>query len=93
MPSVALPKSGLFRLMRVLFSRYGCAPSWKRLSHKGQFLGICIRLQYLRVDAMRTAPVLDDATRRVASVSLAQMAPALAWFISCNVDALGVRKK
>lgn len=49
--------------------------------------------EYVRVDKMRTTPVLDDATRGVASVSLAQMAPALAWFIGCNVDALGPGKK
>ncbi|MGV7240921.1 hypothetical protein [Caballeronia sp. M23-90] len=45
--------------------------------------------EYVRMDKLRTAPVLDDAARRVASVSLAQMAPALAWFIGCNVDVLG----
>jgi hypothetical protein len=42
---------------------------------------------------MRTAPVLDDATLQVASVSLINMAPALAWFVGCNVDGLGTRKK
>ncbi|MDB5786961.1 MAG: hypothetical protein JWQ50_6876, partial [Caballeronia mineralivorans] len=46
-----------------------------------------------RVDKMRTAPLLDDATLRVASVSLTNMAPALAWFVGCNVDGLGTRKK
>ena len=45
--------------------------------------------EYVRMDKLRTAPVLDDAARRVASVSLAQMAPALAWYIGCNVDVLG----
>jgi hypothetical protein len=49
--------------------------------------------EYVRVDKMRTAPVLDDATLQVASVSLTNMAPALAWFVGCNVDALGTRKK
>ena len=34
--------------------------------------------EYVRVDKTRAAPVLDDATLRVASVSLAKMAPALA---------------
>jgi hypothetical protein len=49
--------------------------------------------EYVRADKMRTAPILDDATLRVASVSLINMAPALAWFVGCNVDALGTRKK
>jgi hypothetical protein len=49
--------------------------------------------EYVRVDKMRTAPVLDDVTLRVASASLTNMAPALAWFVGCNVDALGTRKK
>jgi hypothetical protein len=49
--------------------------------------------EYVRVDKMRTAPLLDDATLRVASVSLTNMAPALAWFVGCNVDGLGTRKK
>ena len=49
--------------------------------------------EYVRVDKMRTAPVLDDATLQVASVSLTNMAPALAWFVGCNVDTLGTRKK
>jgi hypothetical protein len=48
---------------------------------------------YVRVDKMRTAPVLDDVTLRLASVSLANMAPALAWFVGCNVDGQGARKK
>ena len=34
--------------------------------------------EYVRVDKTRAAPVLDDATLRVASVSLAKMALALA---------------
>jgi hypothetical protein len=49
--------------------------------------------EYVRVDKMRTAPLLDDATLRVASVSLTNMAPALAWFVGCNVDGLGTRKR
>jgi hypothetical protein len=49
--------------------------------------------EYVRVDKIRTAPVLDDATLQVASVSLTNMAPALAWFVGCNVDALGTRKR
>jgi len=49
--------------------------------------------EYVRVDKMRTAPVLDDATLKVASVSLTNMAPALALFVGCNVNALGTRKK
>jgi hypothetical protein len=49
--------------------------------------------EYVRVDKMRTAPLLDDATLRVASVSLTNMASALAWFVGCNVDELGTRKK
>jgi len=49
--------------------------------------------EYVRVDKMRTAPLLDDATLRVASVSLTNMASALALFVGCNVDELGTRKK
>jgi len=49
--------------------------------------------EYARVDKMRTKPVLDDATRRVASVSLSKMAQALAWFVGCNVDVLESQKK
>ena len=49
--------------------------------------------EYARVDKMRTKPVLDDATRRVASVSLSKMAQALAWFVGCNVGALEAQKK
>src|ERR1700688_2753917 len=49
--------------------------------------------EYARVDKMRTKPVLDDATRRVASVSLSKMAQALAWFVGCDVDVLGSQKK
>jgi len=49
--------------------------------------------EYARVDRTRTRPVLDDATRRVASVSLSKMAQALAWFVGCNVDVLESQKK
>jgi hypothetical protein len=49
--------------------------------------------EYARVDKMRTKPVLDDATRRVASVSLSKMAQALAWFVGCYVDVLATQKK
>jgi hypothetical protein len=49
--------------------------------------------EYARVDRARTRPVLDDATRRVASVSLSKMAQALAWFVGCNVDVLESQKK
>ncbi|CAN7700236.1 hypothetical protein LJR029_003992 [Caballeronia sp. LjRoot29] len=49
--------------------------------------------EYARKDKTRTAPILDDATRQVASVSLANIAPALAWFIGCNVDASRAQKK
>ena len=49
--------------------------------------------EYARVDKMRTKPVLDDATRRVASVSLSKMAQALAWFVGCNVVALETQNK
>ncbi|MGF6871478.1 hypothetical protein [Paraburkholderia sp. MM5477-R1] len=48
---------------------------------------------YSREDRARPAPVMDDATFQVASVSLAEMAPALAWFISCTADAMESRKK
>jgi hypothetical protein len=49
--------------------------------------------EYARVDRTRTRPVLDDATHRVASVSLSKMAQALAWFVGCNVDVLESQKK
>jgi hypothetical protein len=49
--------------------------------------------EYARVDRTRTRPVLDDATRRVGSVSLSKMAQALAWFVGCNVDVLESQKK
>jgi hypothetical protein len=49
--------------------------------------------EYARNDKMPSSPILDDATLQVASVSLANIAPALAWFIGCNVDASGAQKK
>ncbi|WP_133663958.1 hypothetical protein [Paraburkholderia sp. BL10I2N1] len=43
---------------------------------------------YARYDSTRKPPFMTQATMETASVSLANMGPALAWFVSCTVDVL-----
>jgi hypothetical protein len=54
-PSVAPPKSGLFRLMHVLFSRYGCAPAGNAYPTRGNFSGYA-SVYTIKVEELLTRP-------------------------------------